>query len=328
MKFLIAGLGSIGRRHLKNLEALGEKDILLYRTHLSTLADDVLDPFPVETDLEKALAHHPDAVIISNPSALHMQVAIPAAQAGCALFVEKPLADQMDDLIPLESILMEKKNVFFSAFQFRFNPGLKKVKELLDEEAAGQPLSFNSYWGEYLPDWHPWEDYRQSYAAEKGLGGGVVLTLSHPLDYLRWMFGDPVEIFANTGNASDLELEVEDFADALIRFKNDVSGTLHLDYYRRDKRQDLEIVCSDGTIYWDYASSSVNLYMADGSSVEYPAPDGFERNSMFLDEMAHFLRVLRGAEAPLCTFEDGQKALEFAWGILHSSRYQQRVVFG
>lgn len=328
MKFLIAGLGSIGRRHLKNLEALGERDIILYRTHKSTLADDGLDQYPVESDLEKALAHQPDAVIISNPSALHMQVALPAAHTGCALFVEKPLAANMDELIHLEGILQEKKNVFFSAFQFRFNPGLRKVKDLLDVEAAGRPLSFNTCWGEYLPDWHPWEDYRQSYAAKKGLGGGVVLTLCHPLDYLRWMFGNPVEVFATTGNASDLQLEVEDFADALVRFNDGVSGTLHLDYYRRDKRQDLEIVCSNGTISWDYASSAAKLHNSDGTSTVFPAPDGFERNSMFLGEMAHFLRVLRGEEAPLCTFEDGRKMLEFAWGILHSSRYQQRLVFG
>lgn len=328
MKFLIAGLGSIGRRHLRNLETLGEADIVLFRTNQSTLDDDELKEYTVETDLEKALAHKPDAVIISNPTALHMQVAIPAAEAGCALFVEKPLADHLDELIPLERILRVKENVFLSAFQFRFNPGLRKVKELLDTKAVGRPLSFNSYWGEYLPDWHPWEDYRQSYAAKKSLGGGVVLTLCHPLDYLRWMFSDPSELCANTGNASDLELEVEDFADALIHFKNGVSGALHLDYYRRDKRQDFEIVCTEGTIYWDSATSLVNLFLADGSSIEFPAPDGFERNSMFLDEMAHFLRVLRGEESPLCTFEDGRKALEFAWGILHSSRYHQRVIFG
>jgi len=328
MKFLIAGLGSIGRRHLRNLESLGEKDIILYRTHKSTLADEELQGYPIESELENALAHRPDAVIITNPTALHMQVAIPAAQAGCALFVEKPLTYRMDELSSIEDILKEQQNIFFSAFQFRFNPGLRKVRELLETEDAGRPLSFNACWGEYLPDWHPWEDYRQSYAAQKGLGGGVVLTLCHPLDYLRWMFGDPSEVYARAGNASDLELEVEDFADALVSFKNGVSGMLHLDYYRRDKRQDLEIVCSNATIFWDYASSAVKLTLSDGSSTVYPAPAGFDRNNMFLDEMVHFLRVLKGEEELLCTFEDGRKALEFAWGILHSSRYQQRVVFG
>ncbi|HUV14931.1 MAG TPA: Gfo/Idh/MocA family oxidoreductase [Pelolinea sp.] len=328
MKFLIAGLGSIGRRHLRNLVELGESDILLYRTHQSTLPDDDLNQFIVETDLYKALEQKPDAVIISNPTVFHMDIAIPAAKAGCGLFVEKPLAHHTDDLFPLEDILNTKKNRFFSAFQFRFNPGLRKVKEILDSRMAGRPYSFNACWGEYFPDWHPWEDYRSSYAARKDLGGGVVLTLCHPLDYLRWMFGDPVELYAVTGNASDLELEVEDFADVLIQFGEGVSGSLHLDYYRRDKKQDLEIVCADGTIYWEYSSSIVTVIFKDGERKVFPAPEGYERNTMFLDEMAHFLEILKGSGSPVCTYEDGKRAMEFAWGIIHSGRYQQRVIFG
>lgn len=328
MKFLIAGLGSIGRRHLRNLVELGESDILLYRTHQSTLPDDDLNQFIVETDLYKALEQKPDAVIISNPTAFHMDIAIPAAKAGCGLFVEKPLAHHTDDLFPLEDILNTKKNRFFSAFQFRFNPGLRKVKEILDSRMAGRPYSFNACWGEYFPDWHPWEDYRSSYAARKDLGGGVVLTLCHPLDYLRWMFGDLVELYAVTGNASDLELEVEDFADVLIQFGEGVSGSLHLDYYRRDKKQDLEIVCADGTIYWEYSSSIVTVIFKDGERKVFPAPEGYERNTMFLDEMAHFLEILKGSGSPVCTYEDGKRAMEFAWGIIHSGRYHQRVIFG
>ena len=137
MKFLIAGLGSIGRRHLKNLLELGQKDIVLYRTHQSTLGDEGLQGFPVEQDIQKALSHKPDAVIISNPTALHMEVAVPAAESGCALFIEKPLASTPDDLQQLESILEEKGNIVFSAFQFRFNPGLRKIDQLLSDRYLG-----------------------------------------------------------------------------------------------------------------------------------------------------------------------------------------------
>lgn len=328
MRFLIAGLGSIGRRHLRNLVSLDETDILLYRTHHSALPEEDLQAYPAFTHLEEALAQKPDAVIISNPTALHVDVALPAVRAGCALFVEKPIAYQQDDLLPLEEIMREKNNIFFSAFQFRFNPGLRKMKDLIEEKAAGRPLSFNACWGEYLPDWHPWEDYRASYAARKEMGGGVVLTLCHPLDYLRWMFGDPQELVASTGQASDLEINVEDFAEAIVHFRQNIVGTLHLDYFRRDKRQDLEIVCSEGSLYWSYDSSAVKMRLANGDEVVFPAPEGYNRNSMYLDEMSHFLRVLRGEQAPLCTFEDGSQALEFAWGILRSAQYQQRVIFG
>jgi len=327
MKFLIAGLGSIGRRHLKNLHILGHKDILLYRTHQSTLGDEDLQGFPVESDIKKALMHKPDAVIISNPTALHMEVAIPAADSGCALFIEKPLAHHPDDLQLLESILKEKKNTVFSAFQFRFNPGLRKIYQLLLDREIGKPYSFDCYWGEYLPDWHPWEDYRNSYAASNNLGGGVVLTLCHPLDYLRWMFGEAAGLFAVTGNASSLELDVEDFAETIIDFKNNVTGHLHLDYYRRTVRHDLEITCSDGVIYWDHASSSVKVQRADKSEEFFPAPEGFERNQMFLDEMHHFIGLVEGKEQPVCDFFDGKKALQLAMGVLYSGRYKQRMIF-
>ncbi len=326
MKFLIAGLGSIGRRHLHNLEALGQKDILLYRTHKSTLEDKELAEYAVETNIQAALEHKPDGVIISNPTALHMQVAVPAAEAGCTLFIEKPIVNQTDDLMDLEAALTKHQNKVFVAYQFRFNPGLRKVKALLDEGAIGRPLSFASHWGEYLPDWHPWEDYRKSYAARKDLGGGVVLTACHPLDYLRWLFGDVAELTATTGKISDLEIDVEDYAQALLNFQSGVVGSLHLDYFQRPKRHDLEIIGTDGTLQWDYASTAVWLNRGSKSEKKFPPPQDYERNQMFLEEMQHFVDLTAGRTDSLCSYQDGKEALKLAWGILQSSRYKQRVV--
>jgi len=187
VKFLIGGLGSVGRRHLRNLIKLGERDILLYRTHRSTLPEAELAGFPVETDLRTALQHKPDAVIVSNPTALHMDVAIPAARAGCHLFLEKPVSHSLDGLDELDNALCEGGGRLLVGFQFRFHPGLQRLSRLLAEGVIGRPLSARACWGEYLPGWHPWEDYRQSYSARPELGGGVILTLCHPFDYLRWL---------------------------------------------------------------------------------------------------------------------------------------------
>jgi len=126
MKLLIAGLGSIGRRHLRNLLALGQKDIVLYRTNKSSLPDEELAGFPVEHSLEYALEHQPDAVIVSNPTYLHIKTAVFAAKAGCDLFLEKPIAFHIDELSELEMAVSGRDTRIFSAFQFRFNLGLKK----------------------------------------------------------------------------------------------------------------------------------------------------------------------------------------------------------
>jgi len=213
MKFMIAGLGSVGRRHLRNLIALGEKDILLYRSGKSTLPDDELKEYVTETNIDAALAHKPDAVIVSNPTALHLDVAIPAAEAGCHLLLEKPISHNLARIEELQAAVERGGGKILVGYQFRFHPGLQGVKRWLEEGKIGKPVSVRAHWGEYLPSWHPWEDYQNSYAARYDLGGGVVLTLCHPFDYLRWLLGDVGSVMGIVGNLGDLRLEVEDTAD-------------------------------------------------------------------------------------------------------------------
>src|SRR4030065_327636 len=159
MRFLIAGLGSIGKRHLRNLIALGERDIILYRTYKGMLHDADLQSFPVERTLDAALSHHPDAVIISNPTRLHMDVAIQAARVGCHILLEKPIADSMDQVPEFIEAVRAGGGQVLVGYHFRFHPGLQQVRHLLEDEAIGQPVSARAHWGEHLPGWHPWEDY-------------------------------------------------------------------------------------------------------------------------------------------------------------------------
>jgi len=321
MKLLIAGLGSIGRRHLSNLLKLGQDDIILYRTHHGSIPDDELDRFPIETDLNKALEHQPDGVIISNPTSIHLNVAIPAAEAGCHIFLEKPISHNLDRIHHLKNLISQKGGKVFVGYQFRFHPSLNIIRQTLIDGTIGKPLYIHAHWGEYLPSWHPWEDYRKGYSARADLGGGVTLTLSHPIDYLRWIIGDIQGIWAITGKVSDLELEVEDIAEIGIRFKNGILGSIHLDYLQNPPSHRLEIIGEHGTIRWDYSDNSIFLYRKGFDSwQEIPTAINFDRNQLFIDEMEHFLNVIQGKAKPICTFEDGVKALEISLAALHSSK--------
>jgi predicted dehydrogenase len=337
MKFLIAGLGSIGRRHLGNLMALGERDITLYRTGRATLPDADLVGFPVESDLLAALRQRPEAVIISNPTAYHLDVAIPAAEAGCHLLLEKPISHTLDHLSELEAAVKRGGSQVLVGFQYRFHPGLQKIAQLMAEEAIGRPLSVRASWGEYLPGWHPWEDYRQGYSARSDLGGGVVLTLCHPLDYLCWLFGGMESLWAFEGKLGDLDLAVEDTAEIGLRFQSGVLGSLHLSYNQRPTTHRLEIIGTRGTIRWDNADGAVLVYRTpedvekrqtgtmSGGWESFPPPAGFERNTLFLDEMRNFLASIRGEEKPACTLEDGICALKLALAV-HSSAQRGQMV--
>jgi predicted dehydrogenase len=313
MRFLIAGLGSIGRRHLRNLLALSERDIILCRSRLSTLPDDELASFPVETNMEAALAYRPDAVIVSNPTSLHLDVAIPAAEAGCHLLLEKPVSHSLERIEDLRSAVKRGGGQVLMGFQFRFHPTLQIAARLLAEGAIGRPVAARAHWGQYLPNWHPWEDYRQGYAARPDLGGGVVLTLCHPLHYLGWLLGKPELAWAYTAALGDLGIAVEDVAEIGLRFPNGAVGSVHLDYIQQPATHYLEIVGTQGSLRWNNADGSLQVYRAARATWEsLTPPEGFERNWMFVEEARHFLKVARGEAVPFCTLDDGIHTLEIA----------------
>ncbi len=288
MKFLIAGLGSIGRRHFRNLIALGEKDIVLLRTRKATLSDDELAGYPVETDLDEALSKHkPNAVIVANPTSMHLDVAIPAAQAGCHILLEKPVSHSLDRLDILQSTAQNNGSKILVGFQFRYHPTLNKARELIQSNALGQILSVHAHWGEYLPQWHPWEDYRQSYAARADLGGGVIITLTHPLDYLRYLLGDVESLWSFNGHISPLEVNVEDVAEIGLKFTNGAVGGVHVNYFQRPPVHRLEIIGTNGTLRWDNADGILHLYKTPATFGSFsdnpPAPvmESFSTNTSF-----------------------------------------------
>jgi predicted dehydrogenase len=333
MKFLIAGLGSIGRRHFRNLISLGEKDIVLLRTRKATLPDDELAGYPVETELNDALkTHTPDAVIVANPTSVHLDVAIPAAEAGCHILLEKPVSHSLERLDTLQNTAERSGSRILVGFQFRYHPTLNKARELIQSKALGKILTVHVHWGEYLPQWHPWEDYRQSYAARADLGGGVIVTLTHPLDYLRDLLGEVESLWSFNGHISPLELDVEDVAEMGLRFANGAIGGVHVNYFQRPPVHRLEIVGTNGTLRWDNADGILHLYkmLASFGSFSdpppapviesFPPPESFERNQLFVAQTRHFIEVVRGESEPACSLQDGIAALRLALAAYESQK--------
>jgi len=308
---VIVGLGSIGRRHLQNLRNLGITNFTAVRTYRGTLNDNDMPGVVIETDLTKALSARPDAVVIANPTSKHLAVALPAIEAGCHLLMEKPISDSMQGIEELEKVVKKSGRQVVMGFQFRFHPGLQQIKELLDQKVIGNVLSVQAHWGEYLPDWHPWEDYRISYATRNDLGGGVILTLCHPIDYLRWLIGDMTEVWASTGNRQMLGIGVEETADISLKSVDGVLLHVHVNYVQRPGRHTLQIIGERGTIQWDNATGHVSCFRVDeGKETIHSLPEGFERNNMFIEETKHFWDCVTGEATSRCTLNDGKKTLE------------------
>ncbi len=296
MKFLVCGVGSIGLRHLQNLKLLGHQDILVYSTGKSVMVGkkEELEGLKIYNSLEEALKQKPDVCMIANPTSMHTDIAIKAATAGCHLYIEKPLSHTLKDLDVLQNIVDEKSLTTFITYQFRYNPHIIKLKEIFEtsREKYGQPLYATTEWSEYLPDWHPWEDYKQGYSARKELGGGVLLTQIHPMNYLNYIFGEIKDVKINKIATQVLDIEVDDIADLLISFENGMSGHVHIDFLQKPRVHTMKIVTSKGRFEWDYHQNSLS-FVDMNSQKEYFTNDGFERNDMFVSMLKDFMLTVR-----------------------------------
>jgi predicted dehydrogenase len=227
------------------------------------LPDDELNGYPVETDLNEALRKHkPHAVIVSNPTAMHLDIAIPAAEAGCTILLEKPISHSMQGLDLLQQAVKKSGAKVMVAFQFRFHPALMRAKQLISDGEIGRVISAHVHFGEYLPAWHPWEDYRKSYAARADMGGGVVLTQCHSLDYLPWLIGKVSSAWGMTAKLSDLEVDVEDTAEIGLRFEEGALASIHLDFNQQPPTHQFTVTGTTGSLKWDHADGAVHIYRA------------------------------------------------------------------
>lgn len=325
VKLLVAGVGSIGRRHLRNLRQIGAGDLLVYRTTRRP-APELDGTIGVFGSLEEALEQKPDAVFITNPTSLHVPTALTAARRGCHLFIEKPLSHSLDGVAELAETVENAGLVVLVGCNLRFHPLLRRARELLCDGAIGRVTGARLEVGEYLPDWHPGENYRTGYSARRDLGGGVILTLIHELDYAYWLFGDVEHVYAVAGRQSGLEIDVEDTADILLGSRAGVTINIHMDYIQRPPTRTLQVTGEGGTLRWDYHRGQLAVYSVRTKAwQEWSDPPGFERNQMFLDEVSHFLECLAGRARPLIPLQEGRRVLEVALAAKRSTESGERV---
>jgi predicted dehydrogenase len=318
---LLVGYGSIGRRHLANLYGLGVTDWAVVHTGRGTLPLDPPGPVRAYRNLVEALDEEtPTFAVIANPSSLHLDAALACAAAGLHLLVEKPLSDRLDGIAELEAAAAARGVQILVGFQFRYHPALARIGAILQSGAVGSPLEATVVWAEHLPSWHPWEDWRRGYAARADLGGGVHHTICHPFDYLRLLFGDPVEVRAWLTTDGPLGLGVPEAADVMVGFGGGFRARVHLDYWARPLMHRLAVVCADGTIEWDYATGLLRTWTAATGSWRVESLPGVDdRNDLFVQEARHFLEVVGGRADPACTLADGTAAIAICQAVDRSA---------
>ena len=320
-RILVIGCGSIGKRHIGNLIALRAGEIRACDASQER-AGETGARFGIETEirLSSAWAWNPDIALIATPPSSHVELAIEAARRGCDLFIEKPLSDRKQGVRQLEGLVRRKDLVSMVGCNLRFHPGLVRVKQILEKGSIGRVLSAIVEFGQYLPDWHPTEDYRKGYSARVDLGGGIVLDAIHEIDYIRWLVGEVQSVACMAGTFSSLEMQTEDTAAMLLYFTRGAVGEVHLDYIQRAYSRRCKIIGEGGTVAWDFTEGTVRWYEAEeGCWRTFRTPRTWDVNRMYIDEMRHFLSSRARRSRTCLDIAEAARVLEIAFAAKKSA---------
>jgi predicted dehydrogenase len=327
MHLLVVGCGSVGRRHLGNLAKLGAKKLSAVDARADRLAEasDLVPELQRFSSLDLALGSGDlDGVLICTPPHLHIAMAQQVAERGLNQLLEKPLAQNLNGVDDLITALKSRGVWAMVGYSMRFHPGVLEVRKVVDSGVLGRVLGVRAEVGQYLPDWHPHEDYRDWYMSHEEQGGGALLDLSHEIDYLRWLLGDVDEVSAAVTHVSDLDIDTDDLSELILRFETGVIGNVHVDLVQRQYRRHCSILGTEGTALWDYATGAVELRMAD-SALDKTLSYEDARNDQFVDQLSHYLACLRGVAKPLVDVADAAKTLDVVLAAKRSSAERRWV---
>ncbi len=303
--YAVVGVGSIGQRHAHNLRQLRpQARIVAVSESLSQRGG--LPAFPVfdvlYESLDQAIKHEDlCAVILCNAAPLHIPGLVACINGNLPVFVEKPLAHVLPPQALVQSLQSDGDPFIQVGYNLRYTHGLQKIKQVLDAGTLGRVTWAHAEVGQYLPDWRPNADYRRSVTARRDQGGGVLLELSHELNYLQYLFGNPIAVQAQLLETGLLDIDVEDQADLLCTYENSqlvgelaaFTAQVHLDCLQRQPHRRLRLVGSLGTLEWDVIASTVTVFLADSGAEDlqplqwsFPEDTG---NWVYLSELESFL---------------------------------------
>ncbi|MCB2226145.1 MAG: Gfo/Idh/MocA family oxidoreductase [Desulfarculaceae bacterium] len=328
MKALFIGLGSAGRRHLRLLlELAPEVEVMALRSGLGMAGVPELAAYGGRSinDWDEALAWQPDFAVIANPTSLHLDTARRLAEAGVPFLLEKPVSHTADGLDDLAAEVAARSLPVLVGLQLRHHPAYARLQAWLADGALGRPLSLSASVGQWLPDWRPATDYRNSQTARAELGGGVILELVHELDLCLALMGPAASVSCAAGNFSSLSMDAEDLAEIVCRHEPPALSRVHVDCIRRGYHRRLELFGEEGEAVWDYGEGWLELRRPGEDPVRLEDPPGWQREDMFRHQMAHWLAVLAGREEPVATLADGIAATRLALAAKRAAREQRTV---
>lgn len=314
MKFLVIGLGSMGKRRIRNLKYLGENDIIGFDFRKDR-REESEDKYGIITfdNIDNAIEQKPDVFIISTPPNYHMEYELLAAKNNIHFFCEAGISTKnLDKLI---NLCKNKKIIVAPSATFRFKESIKKIKELIDNNKIGKIATLTYHMGQYLPDWHSWEDISEFYVGKKETAATKEM-IPFELNWLTWILGDIIEISCMKGKISNLDVDIDDVYQVIFKYKNGVLGHILVDVVSRVPTRKLRIIGEEGTIEWDWNEDAVRLFDLNKKDwISFKEKEGLReegyvaKEDMYIKEIENFLDAIKGNRNYIYSLEEDLKVL-------------------
>ena len=308
MNVLILGLGSIGQRHLRNLSTIKKiKNIYLFRKKFITptltkelriINQNLHDLYKVKylKNLNNLSKYKIDVAFICSPTSMHVSQAITLAKNNVNIFIEKPINHNLKNIKKLTNLISKNQNIkHMVGYQLKFNPLINKLKFFIQNNEIGKIFTVQVHHGEHIADFHPYENYKSSYAAIKKLGGGVVLTQSHEIDYLMYLFESYKfeKKYSINRKLSNLNINVEDnsFSIVELKYKNQIIDCfISLNYFERPKARKIELIGSKGKIKANLMDNTIEINKGKkNKKIKFK----IDKNLIFKKEIEYFINVIK-----------------------------------
>ncbi len=324
-RLAIIGLGSIGKRHLRLIaEIRPDIEIIVMRSGHGSVCKEEQLATKIVHSVDEVVNEGVQAAIVSSPATLHLEQSLELAKRGVHLLIEKPISHTSDRVNELLKILDENDLTAMVGYVLRYDHGAIKFKKWLDNKIKGKILHVRIECGSYLPDWRPDQNYRKTVSALPELGGGVLLELSHELDYLHWFFGESVDVQAQIRNSGTLDINVEDQADLLITSKQGYPITVQIDFNRRHVERKCRVLTTEGELIWDAVNKNVTCKLVNKENSYYEYNN--ERDYIYRTQLEVFIDCIENNNSPVVTVKDGVNVIKLIDAARNASKKGSKVI--
>jgi len=312
---VVVGLGNIALRHRRNLKSLFPEIFIIAVSASGKVTNQNVEfADQIISSLDEVVREGVDMAIVASPAPFHKSHAKLLLLAGIPTLIEKPVTSSSQDVYELMKIYEETHTPAAVGYCLRYMPSSIKIKELLDQKIIGSIYNAFVDTGQYLPDWRPSKEYQNSVSAKKSLGGGVLLELSHEIDYIQWLLGSMEVQYAHLRSSSELNLEVEELVDVILVSDTGTVCNIHLDFLQKKANRTCSFIGEKGRLDWDLLSNTIMLHTGGGSEVLFSEAD-WDPNQMYLSLLTDFLDLVAGRKNSSIDLEQAIKTVELIESI-------------